>query len=230
MLCSEPNRNKNHVAIIAAAGSFHQFQMPRSLLKLNGETVIERLVRQLREARVQCLVGRGQAGAANWTEEHVQEFQKLPCEVLASAAPVALHSLATVRFLLSHLQENRERYKLRGQSKIYIIHGDYIFADSLLEEFLAYPAPNIYEFKRTDTSMTLTWDVLDDFMRISQLPYHALIAVARTEKKRFCEKLGFVMIKHREYKCRFMEVDHLEELEWAHRMVIRWETKGSRES
>lgn len=215
-------RSENHVAIIAAAGGFHKFQIPRSLLKLNGETVIERLVRQLNEARVQCLVGIGRAGVAGWTEEHVQELQKLPCDVLISAAPGALHSLATVRFLLNHLQENQERYKLREQSKIYIIHGDYIFADSLLEEFLDYPAPNIYEFKFTDTSMTLTWDILDDFMRISRLPYHALITVARGKKEIFCREFGFSMIKHKEYKHRFMEVDHLEELEWARRMVKRW--------
>lgn len=222
MPCSEVNRSENHVAIIAAAGGFHKFQLPRSLLKLNGETVIERLVRQLSEARVQCLVGIGRAGVAGWTEEHVQEFQKLPCDVLTSAAPGALHSLATVRFLLSHLQENQERYKLRERSKIYIIHGDYIFADSLLEEFLVYPAPNIYEFKFTDTSMTLTWPILDDFMRISRLPYHALITVARSNRKKFCEEFGFTMIKRREYKHRFMEVDHLKELEWARRMVKRW--------
>lgn len=205
-------------ALVPAAGGAHEFHKPRPLLSLGEETIIERLIHQIRARGLRTIISVGSPGGAGWKKTHIRQFRTLPCEIIFSPYPRQKYSSGTILSLLKHLIRH---YEIDDDTKIFIIQADYVFLDSLFDEFTQYRAPCVYEFKFTDPSCILTGGVLQPFMELLN-PRISLISTLRDNTQYLCEELGFGVENHaNEFRRRFVEVDWIFEYEYAVEMVAR---------
>ena len=175
-------------AVVPAAGGFKGFGQPRAVLPLNGETFIERLLRQIRKEGIKPLVLIGKVGEVGWTEAHVEYFRRLPYWKIQMTSPHSTEDspLKTILFGLRHLLENAEEYKIKKEDKIFVIYADWVFTDDLFKETVQYPAPCHYCHKKGDPGFILNFEVLPayfKFIKDFRAPCHAPLEGY--------EKLGF---------------------------------------
>ena len=167
-------RIEDWAVIPAAGGVYRHFWKPRALLTLGEETIIERLVRQFQENSVYPIVGIGKAGLREgkgkfrtdlpWSEGNVESLEGLSCEVLSTPYHNERGPLKTISFLIEHLLKN---FDLVGNSKVYIVYGDYVFSDRLIKEVLAHSAPCYSFLKKRDGFVgILTSEILGDFVTL----------------------------------------------------------------
>ncbi len=165
-------------AVVPAAGGFRGFEQPRAKLSLNGETFIERLLRQIRGAQIKPLLLVGQYGRAGWTQEHLDYFRNLPFWKIRMTSPYSeLESpLKTMLFGLNHLLENSDEHKIKKEDKIFVMYADWVFTDELFEETVQYPAPCHYCHKKGDPGFIFNLEVLPayfDFIKDYWAPAYA---------------------------------------------------------
>ena len=109
-------------AVLPAAGGVKDFWKPVPLLSLGRETVISRLLKQLRGAGIYPLVAIGSPGEHGWVKSYVEEFKKIPVWkiLLTSPHPRERSPLRTIEFLLKHINSNKDSLKASSKSKVFL--------------------------------------------------------------------------------------------------------------
>lgn len=139
-----------------------KFGKPKALLDIGGETVISRLVRQLRELDIMPVIGMGQADIAGWTETFVAEFH----EIYSFYVPYTENCIQTGCFLLHALQKY---CNVANDGKIYLIPGDFVFSDKRIKELTEYTVPCVYSFRGgADCGFIITGEGLSEFLTIAE--------------------------------------------------------------
>lgn len=207
--------------------------LPRALLDLNGEMIIERLVRQLRAVGVRPVIAVGEVGRGGWTEEHVERFRELECPLLTSIKMKPSYFMGTTRVLLEHFVAQRRAYGIRPKDKIILIPGDFVFTDDTLRQTLGYPAPCLYCHNNTDPGLLLNGRTLSPVLELAakyedfnwKKRWFEFAGLWKKEKHRL-KGLGFRYIGRLRSPTvndpyRFVEVDVPENLEMAKMLVAR---------
>lgn len=189
-------------AIIFAGGPLIQKWLwkPKALLTIGQETLIGRLVRQLKSKGIGPIVAGGTTEEVSpprrsWSEAYVKQIYKLPCEVLADPFQTEWkQSWRTQQFLLRYVLEKDDL------EKVFVIAGDYAFEDKLLYEILDYPTPCCLFMHRwkgkpypgligTSQVLLLTKEVLLSFLKLMPLEENAVFLFGLHQDK--LSKLGF---------------------------------------
>ena len=138
-----------NVILIPAAGGASRWcspdirlRMPKALSQLNGETIIQRLVRQFSGCDIYVTVR--EPGSEGWTVGHLDQFKELGCRLIVSTITPAKDRFAEAfRFAIMQIQGN-----VRPEDKVFLIPGDFVFFDEgLVNKVLSLPVPCIFGFK-----------------------------------------------------------------------------------
>lgn len=200
-----------------------QFDRPRSLLSLGQETVTERLIRQSLAVKFHPIVIIGKAGMVEWTQEFIDDFKRLPCELLEESDFLKPH-MGVLRFALQYLLNNASRYDLREDTKVFIIFGDYVFSEDLFRQTANYAAPCVYTHKRRDDSIVLTGKTLLPFLKLSEeySKERGYLDQLVIERRKNLIEFGFSYLGNpAHYPREFVEIDVLSQYELAKKLVRR---------
>ena len=209
-------------AIIPAAGGAKDFWKPIPLLSLGTESVIFRLLRQLRESRIFPIVAVGSPGEHGWATAHVEEIRKIPTwkSVVTSPHSKERSPLKTVEFLLRYLVRNNEWLKAEAKSRVFVIFGDWIFSDSLLAETVSYPASVAFSHIFDEWGLVIEFGKINAFLKFSsKFKTLGILTASRKDLR----ALGF----NTEYGSqknapdRFCEIDIPRNYELAFEMISR---------
>lgn len=138
-----------NVVLVPAAGGVSRwgapsryFGMPKTLSRLNGETIIQRMVRQFSSCDIYITVR--EPGSEGWTEDHLDQFKKLGCNLIMSTASPARDRLCeAVRFAIMQIQND-----IKPGDSVFLIPGDFVFLDEgLVDKVLSFPVPCVFGFK-----------------------------------------------------------------------------------
>ena len=208
--------------IIPAAGGVKDFWKPVSLLSLGKETVISRLLKQLRRAGGYPVIAIGSPGEKGWLQSHVDEFRKMPVwkELITSPHVNERSPLRTVEFLLNHLASNKNRLKADFKSKISIFFADWIFTDGLLVETLSYPAPSSFSHIYDEWGLVIRLEDVPAFLKFSGR-FKSIGSL--TQDKDGLKALGFQLGLGSQNNApdRFCEIDLVHHYELAFRLVAK---------
>lgn len=157
-------------ALLSAAGPVipdarkgREYSTLRWLMSLGPETVIERLIRQCRNAELEPVIAIGVPGVGGWTPEFVKKIESFGYRLWVSPFLGGWESLQTMNFMLDRIAP-----ELAAESKVFSFFCDWVFSDDLFKEVITYPAPCIYEFKQVDWTVVLTKDSIPSFLAISK--------------------------------------------------------------
>lgn len=216
------------IAIILAAGPLlrrgTKWWRPRALLSLGLESVIERILGQLEKFSIPTIVVVGKAGEGGWHENHLKAFRRLSCTLITSSY-LKRHALSSLRFTLQHVIQNKEKYGIEDHSKVYIIWGDHVFSDDLIEEIVNYSIPCGFMNKKGDgLGLVLTGKSLQPILDLMTPFQECCILLFILRKKEELEKLGLEMWKGyigNTRGGRFAEIDQLPDYERAISLVAK---------
>ena len=221
-------------AVIYAAGPIPKTWMlrPKPLWTIGDETIVGRLLRQLKSRNVKPIIAVGTAeevpSGKRWQEDHVKKMRNLPCEVITSPHHKEYKSSwRTLQFLLRHA------LKKDDLEKVFAFAGDYVFEDKLLDEILNYPAPcclfmhrqtsptTIKGFIGTSAVLLLTKEALPGFLELTPLEDFLSLFCSRHHEE--LAKLGFYPIgfRNEDFSGGFVEVDSINGWERAIILVAR---------
>lgn len=203
-------------AVIPAAGRFtrHRFDKPRALLSLNSETILGRLLRQLGD--IKPIVGVGEPGVYGWTDDHLAEFEKLPCRIVRSPFSRNIGALRTALFLLQFLSDN---FSIEPTAKIYWIPGDSVFTDQLFEEMLAYPAPTTWVYKWGEPGVTITGEILPLILGVEHVACYTPNFIGMNCKSFLPKLINKPKQFTGDHTGNFMEIDTLNDYQEAIKLV-----------
>lgn len=136
--------------------------MPRALLQLNGETIVQRLIRQVALVGAHPIVAVGCVGRGGWEQWHVDEFSKLGCDLVISERMRPSYLMGTTIVLLEAVQ----RHGVQAGSKIMLLPGDFVFTDAAFRRVWGYPAPCYYCENNTDPGVIVDGRSLPAFLAL----------------------------------------------------------------
>ena len=214
-----------NIVSIAASGAIQRwgqperdFGIPKALLSLGEETVVDRLVRQCVDNDAIPVIAIGKAGEGGWELEHVEAFRSLDCHLIESPYGEARSCTSTDIYLLEYIRDEQIwGESLAPDDKVFMIPADWVMKDSLFSELMGYPAPCVFGFRGisdrstilNQASIPLYIDLQGRYQTSSELISKEMDNLAR---------LGFQYLV-RTLPEQFVEIDFVHEVDAAQRLA-----------